>query len=60
MPNGEDALADTVDTLRAPYIAGASWMMTRAMRSKIRKLQDSDGRFIYQASLDAALPDTAF
>lgn len=56
-PNGADELADTVDALKAPYLPGASWMMTRAMRNKIRKLKDSDGRFVYQASLDAAIPD---
>jgi HK97 family phage major capsid protein len=57
MPAGADPLADIVDALKAPYLPGASWMMTRAMRNKIRKLKDSDGRFIYQASLDAAIPD---
>lgn len=56
-PNGADALADTVDALKSPYLAGASWLMTRKMRNKIRKLKDSDGRFIYQASLDRAIPD---
>lgn len=57
IPDGADELADTVDALKAPYLPGASWMMTRAMRNKIRKLKDSDGRFVYQASLDAAIPD---
>ncbi|RFU14306.1 phage major capsid protein [Rhodobacteraceae bacterium W635] len=56
-PNGGDPLMDVVDALKAPYLPGASWMMTRAMRNKIRKLKDSDGRYIYQASLDAAIPD---
>ncbi|PTE18071.1 phage major capsid protein [Phaeovulum veldkampii] len=57
MPAGADPLADLVDALKAPYLPGASWMMTRAMRNRIRKLKDADGRFIYQASLDAAIPD---
>ena len=52
-----DTLADLVDALKAPYLPGASWMMTRKMRNIIRKLKDQDGRFLYQASLDAAIPD---
>lgn len=54
---GADPLADLVDALKAPYLAGASWMMTRAMRNRVRKLKDADGRFLYQASLDSAIPD---
>lgn len=57
MPSGADPLANIVDALKAPYLPNASWMMTRAMRNQIRKLKDADGRFIYQASLDAAVPD---
>jgi HK97 family phage major capsid protein len=57
MPSGADPLADLVDALKAPYLPGASWMMTRKMRNIIRKLKDQDGRFLYQASLDAAIPD---
>jgi HK97 family phage major capsid protein len=57
MPLGADPLADLVDALKSNYLPGASWMMTRAMRNKIRKLKDQDGRFLYQASLDVAIPD---
>lgn len=57
VPLGADPLADLVDAVKAPYLPNASWMMTRAMRNKIRKLKDADGRFLYQASLDAAIPD---
>ena len=57
-PLGADPLCDLVDALKAPYLPNASWMMTRAMRNKIRKLKDADGRFIYQASLDAVIPDS--
>lgn len=57
IPGSADPLADLVDAIKAPYLPGASWMMSRAMRNKIRKLKDSDGRFIYQASLDAGIPD---
>ena len=50
-------LADLVDALKADYLPGASFLMTRKMRSHIRKLKDADGRFLYQASLDAGIPD---
>lgn len=56
-PGGADPLADLVDALKADYLPGASFLMSRAMRNKVRKLKDQDGRFLYQASLDAAIPD---
>jgi HK97 family phage major capsid protein len=55
--NALNHLADLVDALKADYLPGASFLMTRAMRNQIRKLKDADGRFLYQASLDAAIPD---
>lgn len=53
----QDNLSDLVDALKGPYLSNASWLMTRAMRNQVRKIKDADGRFIYQASLDAAIPD---
>ncbi|MGJ7459434.1 phage major capsid protein, partial [Halomonas sp. RA08-2] len=35
-----------------------AWMMTRAMRNKIRTIKDSQGRYIYHTSLAADTPDT--
>lgn len=56
-PDGVDALGEVVDVLKAPYLPGASWLMTRAMRNKMRLMKDSNGALQFQASLDRALPD---
>lgn len=53
----QDDLVDLVDSLKAPYLPGAAWMMTRAMRNQIRKLKDGEDRSLYYQSLDAAIPD---
>lgn len=52
-----DLLGDLVDALKAEYLPGASFLMTRKMRNAIRKLKDDDGRFYYQPSLADGLPD---
>lgn len=52
-----DALFDLVDSLKAAYLPGASFMMTRAMRNKIRKLKDNENRYLLQPSLTAGTPD---
>jgi HK97 family phage major capsid protein len=53
-----DALFDLVDSLKADYLSNSSWLMTRAFRNKIRKLKDSQGRYLLQPSIAAAAPDT--
>lgn len=53
-----DALFDLVDSLKADYLPGASWMMTRAFRNQLRKLKTSDGHYLYHVSLANDLPDT--
>lgn len=53
----DDALYDLVDSLKADYLPGASFLMTRAMRNKIRKLRDQDGRSLLQMSLADGVPD---
>jgi HK97 family phage major capsid protein len=52
-----DVLSDLVDSLKADYLPGAGFMMTRAMRNLIRKLKDGDGKQLFQPSLEAAIPD---
>jgi len=52
-----DVLFDVVDSLKAPYLSGAGWMMTRAMRNKIRKLKDHEDRYLFEPSLQAGVPD---
>lgn len=53
-----DVLFDLVDSLKAAYLPSASWMMTRAFRNKIRKLKDTQDRYLLQPSLEAGVPDT--
>ena len=56
--NPDDALFDCVDSLKADYLPGARWLMTRAMRNKLRKLRDEDNRSLLQMSLADGVPDT--
>ncbi|ATX66245.1 phage major capsid protein [Roseinatronobacter bogoriensis] len=52
-----DTLGDLVDALKAEYLPNASFLMTRAMRNKLRKLRDAENRPFYQPSLSEAIPD---
>jgi len=52
-----DCLFDLVDSLKAAYLANASWMMTRAFRNKVRKLKDGEDRYLFEPSLQAGTPD---
>ena len=42
-----DALFDTVYSLRAPYRANARWLMNLSTAGVVRKLKDSEGRFVW-------------
>ena len=53
-----DVLYDLVDSLKAPYLSGAGWMMSRAMRNRIRKLKDGEDRYLLEPSLSAGVPDS--
>lgn len=52
-----DVLMDLVDSLKANYLPGAGWMMTRAFRNIVRKLKDTQNRYLFEASLQAGTPD---
>ena len=52
-----DVLIDMVDSLKSAYLNGASWLMTRAMKSKIRKLKDSQDRYLFEPAITAGAPD---
>src|SRR5690554_924433 len=52
-----DVLMDLVDSLKAPYLPGAGWMMTRAFRNIVRKLKDTQDRYLFEASLQSGVPD---
>lgn len=55
---GADVLFDLVDSLKADYLNGAGWMMTRAFRNKVRKLKDNQDRYLFEDSLQAGVPPT--
>jgi len=51
--NPQDKLIDLVQTLRAPYRQGASWVMNSATLARIRKFKTSDGQFLWSPGLVA-------
>lgn len=51
-----DALIDVVYSLKASYRAGATWVMNSKTASVIRKMKDSDGRFLWTDSLVMGQP----
>jgi HK97 family phage major capsid protein len=52
-----DCLIDMVHALRAPYRGNARWLMNRNTAGVVRKLKDSEGRFIWADARDG-MPDT--
>ncbi|WHO40497.1 phage major capsid protein [Sphingobium sp. AP49] len=56
--NPQDKLIDLVQSLRAPYRQGASFVMNSATLAAIRKMKTSDGAFIWQPGLSGAQPAT--
>lgn len=54
---GVESIGDLVDSLKAEYLPGASFMMPRAVRNLVRDLKDSQGRFYFQPSLSEGVPD---
>ena len=53
-----DVLFDLVDSVKAPYLERAGWMMTRAFRNKIRKLKNANDEYLLQESVSAGVPDS--
>jgi HK97 family phage major capsid protein len=45
-----DDLLDVIDKVKVDYLPRAGWMMTRAMRTAIRKLKDTNSRPVLQAA----------
>lgn len=56
--NPQDRLIDLVQSLRAPYRQGASFVMNSATLARIRKFKTTDGAFIWQPGLSAGQPAT--
>ena len=54
----QDRLIDLVQSLRAPYRQGASFVMNSATLSVIRKMKTADGAFLWQPSLAGGQPAT--
>ena len=52
--NPQDRLIDLIQSLRAPYRQGASFVMNSATLSAIRKMKTADGAFLWQPSMAMA------
>jgi HK97 family phage major capsid protein len=57
-PAGGDKLINMVYALKAGYRRNGTWAMNRTTMGGMRLLKDSDGRFLWQASLAAGQPST--
>ncbi|KAJ6644983.1 NAD kinase [Pseudolycoriella hygida] len=53
-------LLDLINLLDEDYLGNASFLMHRSTLSEIQKLQDNNGRFIWQPSLSDSLRQTIF
>lgn len=56
--DGADRLIDTVYALASQYRPGAVWVMNSRTAGTVRKMKDSEGRFIWQDGLAAGQPAT--
>jgi len=56
--NPDERLIDLVQSLRAPYRQGASFVMNSSTLARIRKIKTTDGAFLWQPSLAAGSPAT--
>jgi HK97 family phage major capsid protein len=54
----QDKLVDLVQSLRAPYRQGASWVMNSKTLATLRKFKTTDGAFLWQPSLIVGNADT--
>lgn len=49
-----DSLIDMATSLKGEFLPQATWLMSRATLSMIRKLKDKDGRYLWQPGLDGS------
>jgi HK97 family phage major capsid protein len=56
--NPGDVLIDTFYTLRAPYRANATWVMSSDTARVVRKFKDGDGNYLWRPGLAAGQPET--
>lgn len=59
-PNGADAILDLIASLPTSYRGNARFMMNKATEAAVRKLKDSNGAAIWQASIANGQPATLF
>lgn len=52
-----DDLVDLIDSIDPAYQANARWMLSTTTRKVIRKLKDSQGRPLWEPSLQVGVPD---
>jgi HK97 family phage major capsid protein len=52
-----DGLKNLVWSLRAPYRAGASWLMNSNTASKLDKLKDGQGNYLWRIGVQAGAPN---
>lgn len=53
-------LLNLINSLDEDYLARATFLMHRSTLSSLQKLQDNNGRFIWQAALSERYPETLF
>ena len=51
-----DGVIDTCYALKAHFVQNASWIMARATEAAVRKLKDSQNRYLWEPSLQAGRP----
>lgn len=57
-PDGANILLDMIQGLKSNYRRNAAWFMNRTTVGGVRKMQDSDGRHLWQPSIAAGQPAT--
>jgi len=55
-PNGSDVLLDAIYGLKQAYRTGARFFMNRSVVGEVRKLKDSEGRYLWQPGIAAGQP----
>lgn len=53
-----NALFAAMYAMKAPYLSGAVWLMSRSTAAEVRKLQDAEYRYYWQDGLQAGQPNT--
>ncbi|MGY4288881.1 HK97 family phage major capsid protein [Bradyrhizobium sp. LM2.7] len=56
--NPSDQLFELVALLKNAYLQNAKWFTRRSVINKVRKFKDGQGRYLWEPSLQAGLPET--